>query len=643
MEMPEKSNAVNENAADLTLNEAQQQAEKSAKEETPTTDASDAADPGVAPADEKPAEAPSIPADDAASHADEAPERPRPQSCEEVVALLTVIAEKPADEIGREEVSGLKQIFYNFRKAIVGALRDKFVADGNAPEAFEEPVDPLEERLKAILAAIKEKKAGRQAEIEAEHKRNYDAKEVLIVEINTLAADTDNVNRTFPRFREIQQEFKAIGNVAPQLVNEQWKKFQDAVEHFYDQLKVNKDLRDYDFKKNLETKQQLCDEAEKLTAEGDIITAFKRLQDLHINWRETGPVAKEVRQEIWDRFKEASAAINKKYQAYFEERKQREQQNEEAKTALIERLEALNLDELKSYADWNAATDTILAAQAEWKQLGFASKKVNTQLYNRFRELCDNFFTRKADYFKKVKDEYADNLARKIAIIEEAEALKESTEWKKTAERLVALQKQWKTIGAVPRKHSDSIWERFMAACDHFFERKKTDFNSTRRTEQDNLKAKRELTASLRALPDDADRATVLEAINSARAKWQEIGHVPFREKDKAYEEFRTAINELYTKHDLRETRANMQRFENAIDELAGDENKLYRERERLARVLETKRSELATYNNNLGFFNFKSAGASSLQREIERKTRRLKDDIADLENKIKLIDEKSE
>lgn len=607
METREKSEELKDSLTDLTLNENQQVAEIETVKEEITA---------------------------------EVPPTVAPTTVEEALEVFAMIAGRDADDIHRDEVSRLKQQYYALRKQQDKPLLEAFVAEGNLPEAFVAPETADDEKLKEILNTIKEKKAARVAEIEACRQQNYEAKEALIAELQTLSADTDNVNRTFPRFREIQAEFKAVGEIAPQMMTDQWKRYQEAVEHFYDQLKVNKDLRDYDFKKNLETKQLLISEAEKLAEEEDTITAFRRLQELHVKWRETGPVAKEIRDEIWNRFKDASTVINKKYQTYFEERKQREAENEQAKTAICERVEALNLDELKSFNAWNEMTKVILQAQEDWKKLGFASKKTNNALFARFRATCDKFFNLKAEYYKSVKDNLASNLEKKIALCEQAEALKDSTDWKATADKLIALQKEWKQIGAVSKKHSDAVWTRFQQACDYFFEQKKSNFNSTRQAEQANLKAKRALTASLKELPADAPKETVIAAIKDAQAKWSEIGHVPFREKDKIYDEFRACINELYKTHDLRETRANMARFENSIAEMT-DGNKLSRERERLARVLEQKRTDLVTYQNNLGFFNFKSASGSSMLREIERKTQRLKDDIADLEKKISLIDEK--
>lgn len=558
----------------------------------------------------------------------------------EIIITLTGMTQVDADEISRDDVSRLKQRYYLLRKVADEDARRQFIENGNDPEAFIPEEDPADEVLRQLLNTIKEKKAARAAEVEAIQLRNYETKENLIKELATLSADTDNVNRQFPRFREIQQEFKAAGEVPPQHVSDQWKRYQEAVECFYDQLKINKDLRDYDFKKNLEVKLRLCADAEALAAEEDVIAAFKRLQDMHLTWRETGPVAKEQREEIWARFKEASAQINKKYQTHFEARKAREQQNEAAKTAICERVEALDFESLNSFNAWNAMTKEILAAQEEWKTLGFASKKANNALFSRFRASCDKFFRLKAEYYKSVKDDMAANLEKKLALCEQAEALKDSTQWKATAEKLTELQREWKKIGAVPKKRSDEVWKRFQEACDYFFEQKKRDLSQSRKTEQENLRAKRAITASLREIAPDADRATVVAAIKDAQARWNEVGHVPFRDKDKIYEEFRGVINELYKVHDLKDTRANFARFENSINEI-DDDNKLARERERLARVLETKRAELTTYQNNLGFFTFKSTSGSSMLRDIERKTQRIRDDIEDLEKKIALIDER--
>ena len=560
-------------------------------------------------------------------------------SKEELLAALTELSQKEATDIGRDEVSRLKQQFYAIRKTEVEKEKAEFIANGNEEAAFAAKTDELEEKFKEALNVIKEKKAVLLAAQEAERQNNFEQKAKILDEIKTLAADTDNVNRTFNRFKELQQEFKNVGEVPPTVATEQWKQYQEAVEAYYDQLKINKELRDYDFKKNLEIKQLICEEAEKLTEETDIIVAFKRLQDLHEKWREVGPVAKDIREEIWGRFKDASAIINKKYQAYFEERKNREQENENAKTAICERIEALDFESLKSYSAWDEMTKVILEAQEDWKKLGFASKKMNNVLFARFRETCDKFFEMKANYFKNIKDDLASNLEKKIALCEKAEALKDSTDWKKTTDEFVALQKEWKTIGAVAKKHSEVVWRRFLAACDYFFEEKKKKTSGVRQTEQANLKLKKEVIAKLGAIAEDTPREEAIKQVKELMAQWQEIGHVPYREKDKVYETYRAKVDELYKRFDMRGSQARMSNFEDSVNEMSGDENKLYRERERLMRNYEQKRNELNTYENNMGFFNSKSKSGDSMLRELERKIQRIKEEIATLEQKIKVID----
>lgn len=473
---------------------------------------------------------------------------PAPSSKEEVIATLQRIADDDAAEISREEIARLKQQFYAFRKTEIEAEQAAFIAEGNEETSFIPAPDPDEERFKEILNRVRDRKAAIAAAQEAERRQNFERKKALIDELNTISADTDNVNRAFPRVKEIQAEFKLIGDVPPTEATDQWKAYQGAVEQFYDQLKINKDLRDYDFRKNLELKTMLCEEAEKLDAEDDVILAFKRLQSLHDEWRQAGPVAKELREEIWIRFKDASAAVNKKYQAFFEERKAREAENEAAKTAICERVEALDLSALKSFVAWEEMTKTILAAQAEWKQVGFASRKTNNELFARFRKACDNFFTAKGDYFRSVKDGLAANLAKKTALCEQAEALKDSTDWHKTAERLVALQKEWKTIGAVAKRHSDAVWHRFQQACDSFFENRKKALSSGRSEEQANLKTKREIIEKLKAIPAEAPRNEVMPQVKELQALWQQTGHVPFREKDKIYDEYRALCDAFYAR-----------------------------------------------------------------------------------------------
>lgn len=572
-----------------------------------------------------------------------APEDVAPITAPELMEKLKTIIEKE-ENVSAEDLARFKQQFYNLHNERLREERQKHIDAGNEAETFVPQPDPFEEEFKKLMTDIKEMKARQRAQIEAEQQRNLERKQAIIDQIMKMSDDTDNVNRHYPQAKELQNEFKAIGEVPQQKATEIWKSFQDAVEHFYDQWKVNKELRDYDFKKNLSEKELLVSEAVKLDTEEDVVTAFKRLQELHDKWREIGPVDKEHREEIWARFKDASAAINKRYQAFFEERKKREQDNEAAKTALCERIEAMDLGTLTSYSAWNKATQEIMKAQEEWKKIGFASRKANNTLFTRFRKRCDEFFAAKAEYFHNVKDEMAQNLEAKTRLCEQAEELMNSTDWKSTTDKLVELQKQWKTIGTVQKKYSDTIWARFMAACDHFFEQKKAATAGVKKTEQANLAIKREIVDTLTKLnaPDaTTPREEAIKTINELRAKWQQTGHVPFREKDKLHETYREVVRQLFDKYDIHETKARQASFENAIEELSADKSKLSRERERLMRTYESRRAELQTYENNLGFFNAKTKTGDSMMRDLQNKIQRIKNDIADLEKKIQLIDAK--
>ncbi len=560
---------------------------------------------------------------------------------DEIVDALEAISQKDGAEINRDEVAHLKQVFYAIRKNELLQEKQEFLDKGNEESAFAPMPDALEEKMHGLLNVIKEKKAEFMASQDAERKANLEKKLAIIDELIKMADDTDNVNRHFARFRELTNEFKTVGEVPATDMTEVWRNYQAAVERFYDQLKVNKDLRDYDFKKNLDQKQMLIAEAEKLGEEADVITAFRRLQELHEKWREIGPVAKELRDEIWNKFKDASAVVNKKYQTFFEARKARERENEDKKTAICERIEALDFASLKSHAAWEQMTKEILAAQDDWKKLGFASKKVNNALFARFRKTCDEFFAKKAEYFKAIRDSHSSNLEKKTALCERAEALKDSTDWRKTGDEFVALQKEWKTIGPVDKKYSDAVWKRFLEACDYFFEQRKKATSGTRKSEHANLKAKHEIIESLKAIDENLKREDAVKKVRELMAQWQQVGHVPFKEKDKVYEAYRAVVNELYDKLDMKENRAQMANFANSIEEIGNDENRLYRERERLTRAYEQKRNELKTYENNLGFFNVKSKGGNSLLHDTERKMQRIKDELASLQEKIKIIDSK--
>lgn len=571
----------------------------------------------------------------------EQPAQAAPMTKEEIVAAATALAAKDAADINRDEISRLKQQFYSLRHAELDAEKAAFLERGNEEAAFAPMPDAVEEAFKGVLTVIKEKKAAYAAELEARRLANFERKNAIIDELTAMADDADNVNRHFPRFRELQQEFKSVGEVPAPQFTDQWRRYQVATERFYDQWKVNKDLRDYDFRKNLDTKMLLISEAEKLADEPDVIVAFKRLQELHDKWRETGPVAKEQREEIWAKFKDASAVVNKRYLEYFEGRKQRERENEDAKIALCERVETLDFSTLKSFAAWDEMTKRILQAQDEWKKVGPASRKVNNQLFARFRAVCDKFFTSKAEFFKSAKDEMSENLAKKIALCEKVEALKDSTDWKKTTDEIVALQQQWRTVGAVARKHSDAVWQRFRAACDYFFDQKKQAGSGTRKAEQANLKEKKAIIAELKAIDPETPAEEATKKVKELTARYQQVGHVPFRDKDKLRDEYRAIVDELYARFRISASRASMVNFETALADMAGDEGKMLRERDRLMRDLDRKRAEIQTFENNLGFFNSKSKDGNSMLREMERRIGRLRDDLSSIEKKIAAIDEK--
>ena len=633
MEMPEKSSA-NLPAEDQTLETAQktEAANLASESDNIETVGDDAVDPERAAENEMTEALDQEENDEKVSEA---------LSYEKLGAVLAELEAKDPADVPSDEIRRLRQQLNLLHKAYTDTQRALWVEHGNDLATFNETETQEEAELKNRLNALRERKAARAAEQEAERQANLERKNAIIAEILVLAGDTDNVNRTFPRYRELQDEFNQVGDVPAVDETSIWKRFQEARERYSDNLKINKELRDYDFKKNLDSKQLLLDEAQKLVAEEDVIIAYRRLQELHNKWRRIGPVAKELREEIWDAFKNASTEINKRYQTYFEARKAREAENEAGKTAICERIEALDFSNLNSFAAWDEMTKTIMEAQAEWKNYGFASRKLNNQLFARFRAACDGFFTAKAEYFKATRDRLAANLAKKVSLCERAEALQDSTDWRRATDELVALQKEWKTVGAVAKKYSDNVWKRFLAACDHFFEQKKQAGNSVRSVEAANLKAKRDLIAKLDLITAETPKEEAVELLRSIHQKWQQIGHVPYKEKDKVYDEYRRRLEKLRSDLDLNGAQARKERFKNAVAEIEGDENKLYRERERLTRALEAKRNELRTYENNLGFLSSKSKSGDSMLKEFERRAERLKEDIRELEDKVKLIDSK--
>lgn len=557
-----------------------------------------------------------------------------PASADEVLAAAKALLELKPEEFATDQLRRLKQLFSMFHKK-------NRSADEDADEQHEPAVaDELEAEFTGVIETLRARKAEWSRQQEELMADNLSRKNEIIEKIIALAEDTDNVNRTFDQYRQLQDDFAAIGAVPQIAETGVWKRFQEARERYSDNLKINKELRDYDFRRNLVAKEALLAEAEALTTDDDVLAAYRRLQDLHNRWRLIGPVAKELRDEIWNKFRDFSAEINKRYQAYFEERKAREAENEAAKTALCECIEALDFSTNASYAAWDEMTKQILALQEEWKKLGFASKKANRQLFNRFRNRCDEFFSAKAEYFRSSREEMSRNLATKTALAERAEALADSTDWRATADELVKLQQQWKAVGAVPKKHSDSLWKRFTDACDKFFDAKKKANGGARQAESANLRAKREIIGQLSAIVTDGlEKTEALAKLNELRDRWKEIGHVPFREKDKLYEAYRSAIDEVRRHFDMVERGARRARFADTVKELEGDDRKISAQRERLVRALEARKAELRTYENNLGFLSSRSKSGNNLVSEMEARIERLKADIDELAEKVKMVD----
>ncbi len=566
-----------------------------------------------------------------------------PTSRQEIIERLRSIVEAPIEEV-KDEVETLKQNYYKTKRAEVEAAYKIHIENGLPEAEFVPEHDDLEETLKELLATFRERKAVYLQEQEKLREENLARKNALLDELKSIIENTDEIGKQYQRVQQIQQEFKAITDIPAQAVSDVWKAYQTYVEQFYDLLKINKELRDYDFKKNLEQKEALCKSAEELADVEDVVAAFKQLQALHNEWREIGPVAKELRDEVWNRFKDASTVINKRHQAFFETRKETETQNETAKLALCEEIEQTiaDLADVSSYNVWDEKTKAILAMQERWKAIGFASRKSNTALFERFRQSCDAFFAAKAEYFKNTKESMNLNLEKKRALCEKAEAMKDSTDWKATGDAFVALQKEWKQIGPVAKKYSDVVWKRFNEACDYFFEQKKKAQSLNREIENANLQAKRDVVARIVAIDESVDDETARNTVREAVAQWNAIGHVPFREKDKLYKEYQAALDAVYGRLNKNRNRNRMANYNNSLQQLAeGSSDRLYREREKLLRSYEMKKNEIQTYENNKGFLSLSSSRAESLVQELDRKIKKLHEDMELILEKISLIDEK--
>ena len=561
---------------------------------------------------------------------------------EEIIKRFEEILQN-IENVGRQDIEHLKQAFYKIRKHETDAARKAFVENGGDADAFVPEADEYEQKFKELVSAIKEKRTEIAKAAEQLKEENLEKKNRIIEKIKEFISSGEDVNKYYNEFKQLRQEWNDIKLIPQEKATELWKNYQLYVERFYDLLKINNEFRTYDFKKNLELKTALCEAAEKLEEEPDVVSAFYQLQNLHHEFREIGPVAPEMREEIWGRFKKASTVINKKHQQHFEELKAKEQGNYEAKQAICEKIESIDCTALKTFADWDEKTNEVIALQSEWKTIGFAPQKLNVKIFERFRAACDAFFKAKSEFYKTIKTEKNENLQRKIALAERAEALKDSTDWKKTTEELTRLQKEWKTIGSVSKKYSDAVWNRFISACDYFFEQKKNVFAGQKSEEQANLAAKQELIEQIESIPEDADPAEALKTVKELQEKWNSIGFVPFKEKDKIYKRFIASVDKWYDSYRQGVSDRRISAFKDNIDRIASKDgnavNGLYRERDKVVKMYESMKSELATYENNMSFLNVSSKNSSFMQ-EINKKIEKLKSDIKLAEEKLAAIDE---
>lgn len=565
-------------------------------------------------------------------------------SKEVILEKLTGLVGAAADAT-RNEVEALKQAYYKIHRSEVDELKKAFLTAGGEEKDFVAPEDETESKIKELLNVYKEKRAAILAEEERVKAANYALKLQLIDQLKALTESQEDFNKLYNDFKDIQQRWKEVKAVPQEHVSELWKNYQIYSEKFYDIIKINNQFRDYDFKKNLEMKTALCETVEKLQTEPDAISAFHQLQKLHQQWREIGPVAKELREDLWSRFKAASTIINKRHQEHFEGLKAKEQENLEAKTAICEQIENIDFPALKSFKDWEEKNKEVIALQDKWKTIGFAPKKSNVKIFERFRAACDVYFNRKSEFYKNIKDEMEKNLELKKVLCEKAEALKDSTDWKSTTEKMIALQKEWKTIGSVARKHSDAVWKRFISACDYFFEQKNKNASSQKSVEQTNLAAKKALIEKINTI-DEADHDEALAALKGYMTEWNTIGHVPFKEKDKIYKEYHEAVDKQFDRLKVDQNDRKMQTFRNSLSDMSNGERgkgKLYGEREKLMRMYERMKNELQTYENNIGFLSISSKGGGGLLKEMERKIDKLKDEMALIIKKIDAIDENLE
>ena len=559
-------------------------------------------------------------------------------SKKDIVERIKEIAE--SDETPEKaEIDHLKTTFYKMHFAEREAQQKAFIDNGGDPEKYQVFPDEDEENFKASMSIIKEKRQKAFLELEEQKQENLKRKEAILEKLKTMATTPEEANKNFQEVRALQQEWKTIKAVPAEKNNELWRNYQLYVEQFYDLLNLNREAREYDFKKNLEKKTQLCEAAEKLADEEDVVSAFHQLQELHQEFRETGPVEKELREEIWTRFKTASTVVNKRHQQHFEDIRSQEETNLVKKTELCEKVEAIAKREHKGSADWEKSTKEIIDIQKEWKTIGFAPQKMNVKIFERFRAACDDFFGKKGEFFNKLKNQFAENAEKKKALVEKAQSLTDSTDWKATTDKFIALQKDWKTIGMVPRKQGDQLWNDFLAACNHFFEARNAAHADTRNEEQENLNKKNEIIEKLVQLAE-AGKENIQEEVHQLTEEFNAVGHVPFKEKDKVYKAYHEILDKLYKDLHINAARRRMDNFRNNLKKVADrGANALDNERGRLMRRYEQLKQEINTYENNLGFLNISSKKGNSLIDDMNRRIQKLKDDTEEIRQKIKAID----
>jgi hypothetical protein len=561
-------------------------------------------------------------------------------SREELVAKLKTVLN--SEDIDKNILDEIKQAFYKKHKEEQAEALKKFLQDGGVQDDFVPQKDTLEEELKQLFAEYRTKKAEQNKKQLDEMAKNLSAKLKLVEQLKVLTDDLDGIefiNDAISKVREIQSEWKAIGQVAAEKANDLRKEYNSLVEKFYDYMKINNELREYDLKKNLEMKTALCEQAEKLAEEKDVQTSFRILQTLHDEWKEIGPVVRELREDIWERFKNASAVVNKAHHDFFEKKKEEEEQNLTKKTELCEKVSSIDYEALKTNKDWEAKTAEVIEIQNEWKKIGFAPKKANVKVYEQFRKVCDEFFNRKNEFYQKAKSELNENLTKKIALCEKAEALKDNTDWKETSDKFIKLQKEWKTIGLVPRKQSDAVWKRFIDACDYFFEQKGKNMKGEKAEQDKNLQLKKDIIAKIESLDIKQDSKKVIQELKDLIAEFNAVGFVPFKEKDKIYKAFKKATDDIFDKLNIDELNRRLHLFKTNIEEFGEKAtHKLFRERDKLKKELEALSNEIATYENNISFFSY-SKKADKFIKDIEKKIEKLRAEKDLLLKKIGLIE----